>query len=1205
MSNNLLIRVIDCNGNPYQDKNVLFTPVNPPAISGSYLTVADSYHFTSSVSGTISASIVSQLYRVDVATPKPESYFYLNATETGSTVISASTVTGSSQYVVFNLIEFTKDPHDVRKVTLTPSNNYPVLFSGSIVCLSNTSSITDTSGSCHFSTVVPGVYQVDVVGKVTTTFNISVPTMISTGSIAPYHNAKDLIVVTPAKGTKVRLFDADNSYVLTVSSSDARYIRSTNYTASLATSASYSNNSTTASFVTSALTSTSASWASASISSSYANTATSAATASIALSSTSASYLSGSQIVLGNSIISSSVNNSIDIRNGTNSQSVFVYATYTDALNYERAMISWSANVLSIGNQNLGTGTSRETRLQGSLITLWNGGTKYGVLGSTVIPTSGLLNVNSSEVSVNGSTGFKISNYNAYTLSTNYERFEIGWSSNLCQIGTSTGSIGGSGRDLALMTANVSRWQISSLGHLSASLDNTYDFGSAGGNRARSIFAGTSLAAGSWTYAVGSISSTNDATNFQVAGGTAGGAGNILLYGGVEATTPAEIRFRQGTSVRWKVLTGTGDFIAGADNTYDIGTIASGGGRPKNIYAAGAVSASRVVLSGSGVTVDSPVIDVGQVWNGSGVTFNGIKSNVVDVASSATSKLIDLQVGGVSKFNVDKSGNVVFTGILSASFAATSSVAIKAVQSANATASLVATSSLFASASFSSSWASASINSMSSSYALTASYAANGGGASVSSSYSQVAFSATSASFASSSLTATSASWASASISSSYAASSSFSNVAGNAIIATFAFTTTTASYAATSSVAATASYVASASTAISASWAPTSISSSFATTASYASNPGRTGGLTMFYTNGGTAGQVPSTGQFTSQFVWDDINLNTTFNVHYTDRLGNSQFNLLGATLAIGDTIQVFEENGSGFMLFAITAKTDNTTYMTLTTLLKTSYALSTGQTNLGLSYTKKGTTGTNGSGYNSTSTTSIAIGGGSKVFTLNSSLNAYTTGSTVFIQDQANTANWLSGRVTAKSGTSLTVNVTSTGGSGTIASWYVNLNANGASSMPLPVQAAKLPVTSSARIDNGENGWRLLYDATSAQSASWQGMLPIDYVDNPTLRICYSMNATQTGATSVIWRANTYNPTLIKDVSGSIGQSVLYTSSLLTNQTAGLPIYEDIALTTAATEFTASNYFWLNLERCATASVDTATGDAEVMAIMLKYNK
>lgn len=51
-----------------------------------------------------------------------------------------------------------------------------------------------------------------------------------------------------------------------------------------------------------------------------------------------------------------------------------------------------------------------------------------------------------------------------------------------------------------------------------------------------------------------------------------------------------------------------------------------------------------------------PAIDIAGTWNDAADTFTGIKGNWADTLSAAASLLLDLQVGGVSKFKVDKAG---------------------------------------------------------------------------------------------------------------------------------------------------------------------------------------------------------------------------------------------------------------------------------------------------------------------------------------------------------------------------------------------------------------------------------------------------------------------------------------------------------------------------------------------------------------------
>ena len=49
-------------------------------------------------------------------------------------------------------------------------------------------------------------------------------------------------------------------------------------------------------------------------------------------------------------------------------------------------------------------------------------------------------------------------------------------------------------------------------------------------------------------------------------------------------------------------------------------------------------------------------------WNNAGTTFTGIKYNVTDTASASNSLLMDLHVGGVSKFKVSKDGTIDIPG---------------------------------------------------------------------------------------------------------------------------------------------------------------------------------------------------------------------------------------------------------------------------------------------------------------------------------------------------------------------------------------------------------------------------------------------------------------------------------------------------------------------------------------------------------------
>ena len=80
----------------------------------------------------------------------------------------------------------------------------------------------------------------------------------------------------------------------------------------------------------------------------------------------------------------------------------------------------------------------------------------------------------------------------------------------------------------------------------------------------------------------------------------------------------------------------------------------------------GTGSALTLNRSASALTTSLPALSITQTWNAVGTTFTGAVINVTDTASAAGSLLADLQVGGSTKFNVNKAGNVVSAGTIAA-----------------------------------------------------------------------------------------------------------------------------------------------------------------------------------------------------------------------------------------------------------------------------------------------------------------------------------------------------------------------------------------------------------------------------------------------------------------------------------------------------------------------------------------------------------
>lgn len=87
----------------------------------------------------------------------------------------------------------------------------------------------------------------------------------------------------------------------------------------------------------------------------------------VADSNSSFSFTSGDIGAASDLFIRRDAANTLAQRNGVNAQTLRVYNTFTDASNYERGIFSWVSNVLFIGNEGAGTGTTRGTTVTGSI----------------------------------------------------------------------------------------------------------------------------------------------------------------------------------------------------------------------------------------------------------------------------------------------------------------------------------------------------------------------------------------------------------------------------------------------------------------------------------------------------------------------------------------------------------------------------------------------------------------------------------------------------------------------------------------------------------------------------------------------------------------------------------------------------------------------------------------------------------------------
>jgi len=152
-------------------------------------------------------------------------------------------------------------------------------------------------------------------------------------------------------------------------------------------------------------------------------------------------------------------------------------------------------------------------------------------------------------------------------------------------------------------------------------------------------------------------------------------------------------------------------------------------------------------------------------------------------------------------------------------------------------------------------------------------------------------------------------------------------------------------------------------------------------------------------------------------------------------------------------------------------------------------------------------------------------------------------------------------------------------------------------------PIQSAKLPSTSSARIDAGNRTWRLLFDPTSNQSASWQFVIPPDYASSPKIYMKYSVTAAQgIPVSSSAWAFKTAAVGQGITVDTFTTASTVLTASVSSSQAANTMITTSLSLTNS-TNITASEMLVFEVERLASNVIDTVSTDVAIHGLMFEY--
>ena len=156
------------------------------------------------------------------------------------------------------------------------------------------------------------------------------------------------------------------------------------------------------------------------------------------------------------------------------------------------------------------------------------------------------------------------------------------------------------------------------------------------------------------------------------------------------------------------------------------------------------------------------------------------------------------------------------------------------------------------------------------------------------------------------------------------------------------------------------------------------------------------------------------------------------------------------------------------------------------------------------------------------------------------------------------------------------------------------------------LPVQSAKIGgsfITAGAQIDGGVGLWKLLFDASSTESSLWQFRLPENYSSTPVLKIQYAMASATSGKVDFEADVMAVSDGDSADIDSASFDTVNEVSGGTTVPATAGHIDEVSISLSNADSMVAGDLVAVRLHRDHDDADDTATGDAEVLAVSLEY--
>ncbi len=157
------------------------------------------------------------------------------------------------------------------------------------------------------------------------------------------------------------------------------------------------------------------------------------------------------------------------------------------------------------------------------------------------------------------------------------------------------------------------------------------------------------------------------------------------------------------------------------------------------------------------------------------------------------------------------------------------------------------------------------------------------------------------------------------------------------------------------------------------------------------------------------------------------------------------------------------------------------------------------------------------------------------------------------------------------------------------------------------LPVQSAKIFgsfITLGGQIEHADGMWKILLDDSQTESCLWQFQIPDNYASSPILTITYAMTSDITNKIDLEVDIMAVSDGDAQDIdSASFDTINEIVGGVTVPGTAGNIDQIDIPLTNNDS-MTAGDLVIIRLHRDHDDADDTAVGDIEILAVILKYS-